>query len=115
VGNNLTKLTFLSIVLLVVSGAGQVYAQVGLVDSLLQAASEPMTTGEKVRTYNLIAAGLRRTDRYRAAEMAEKAMALAIGSDDRRGQADALTIKGQLSEDSDSFAEALNLYHQALS
>jgi tetratricopeptide (TPR) repeat protein/DNA-binding CsgD family transcriptional regulator len=114
VGNRLTISALLSFVLLIAYGTGSVYAQTGLLDSLMLATSEPMATGEKIRTYNLIAAELRGTDRYRAAEMAEKAMNLAIGADDRRGMADALTIKGQLSEDSDSFSDALNFYLQAL-
>ena len=103
-----------SFVLLNFCGISLVNGQSRLLDSLVQATGEPMSTGEKIRNYNLIATELRTIDRYRAAEMAEKAMILSTGADDRKGLADALTVKGQLSEDSDSFSEALNFYLQAL-
>ncbi|MEZ4996038.1 MAG: hypothetical protein R2758_00675 [Bacteroidales bacterium] len=58
---------------------------------------------------------MRVTDRYRAAEVGRKgSTTLAVGADDRKGLASALTIKGQLSEDADNFSDALNYYLKAL-
>jgi tetratricopeptide (TPR) repeat protein len=106
--------TFLISVLLVICRPVPVEAQASLHDSLITATRQPQETRDRIRTYNLTASELRNSDRYRAAEMAEKAMTLAIESDDRSGLAAALTTKGQLCEDIDDFSEALSFYYQAL-
>ncbi len=89
-------------------------AQESRVDSLIRFTRYSQETRERIRAYNSLASELRQSDKYRAAEMAEKALTLAIGADDKTGLAAALTIKGQLSEDSDDFSDALNYYHKAL-
>lgn len=102
--------------LILISAAGglTLNAQESRLDSLMGITRESMDTRDRIKAYNLIASEVRVTDRYRAAEMAEKAMTLAVGADDRKGLASALTIKGQLSEDADNFSDALNYYLKAL-
>ena len=106
--------TFVFFVLLLYPVTGTVNAQTGVLDSLNQVLSLSPDNKERVRTYNLIAGELRYSDKYRAAEMAEKAMTLALETNDRKGLAAALTTKGLLREDYDDFPGALNYYLEAL-
>jgi tetratricopeptide (TPR) repeat protein/DNA-binding CsgD family transcriptional regulator len=94
--------------------AGPLNAQASRIDSLMRITRQPQEARERISAYNSLASEVRQSDRYRAAEMAEKAVTLAIGADDKAGLAAALTIKGQLSEDADNFSDALNYYHKAL-
>ncbi len=106
--------TILIFTLVITVPGGPLNAQASRIDSLMRITRQPQEAKERIRAYNTLASEIRQSDRYRAAEMAEKAMTLAIGADDKTGMAVALTIKGQLSEDADDFPDALNYYHKAL-
>jgi tetratricopeptide (TPR) repeat protein len=99
---------------LLLSGPGAVQAQSGVLDSLNRALDQSFDDNERIRNLNLIANELRSTDRQKALEMSEKALMLALQTNDREGLAGALTTKGQLSEDADEFSGALNSYLEAL-
>ena len=106
--------TFVFFILLLCPLTGSVNAQTGLLDSLNHVLSLSPDNKERVKIYNLIAGEIRYSDKYRAAEMAEKAMTLALETNDKRGLAAALTTKGLLREDYDDFPGALNYYLEAL-
>jgi len=109
------SIAVLFIIILIAAGGNQnLNAQESRLDSLMGITRKLLDTRDRIRTYNLIASELRSSDRYKAAEMAEKALTLAIGADDRTGLASALAIKGQLSEDADDFSDALDYYLKAL-
>ncbi len=106
--------TFAFFVLLLYPVTGTVNAQTGVLDSLNHVLSLARDNKERIKIYNLIAVELRYSDKYRAAETAEKAMTLALETNYRKGLAAALTTKGILREDSDDFTGALNYYLEAL-
>lgn len=91
-----------------------VHAQNGILDSLNLVLDQSVEDSERIKNLNLIANELRSKDRQKALEMSEKALILAIQTNDREGLAGALTTKGQLSEDADEFSGALNSYLEAL-
>lgn len=90
------------------------HAQNGILDSLNLVLDQSVEDSERIKNLNLIANELRSKDRQKALEMSEKALILAIQTNDREGLAGALTTKGQLSEDADEFPGALNSYLEAL-
>ena len=89
-------------------------AQNGVLDSLNRALDLSTNDSEKLKNLNLIANELRNTDRQKAIEMSEKALVLALQTNDREGLAGALTTRGRLREDADDFSGALNSYLEAL-
>jgi tetratricopeptide (TPR) repeat protein len=99
---------------IVLSDAIILDAQTEALDSLNRALDMSINDSERIKNLNLIAIELRNTDRQRATEMAEKALMLAVETDNRKGLAGALTTKGLLSEDADEFSDALNSYLEAL-
>ena len=92
----------------------QAMAQTEALDSLNRVLSLTKDDNQKIKNLVLIASELRQIDRQKAWELADKALILAIKSDDNEGIASSLTLKGLLSEDADEYPQALNFYIEAL-